>query len=73
MINSIYVVRYWEPFPNSEYGGQIVVVAQTRQQLKSLLRKRFDVTDEERFDDAVVNAKEIFPDMAPGIVAEFTT
>jgi hypothetical protein len=72
-MNNVYVVRYWEPFPDSEYGGQIVVVAKDREQLKKLLKKNYCVTDKKRFKQAVADAKEITDTFPVGIVAEFTT
>jgi len=72
-MNNVYVVSYWEPFPDSEYGGQIVVVAKDREQLKNLLKKNYCVTDKKRFKQAVIDAKEITDTFPVGIVAEFTT
>lgn len=72
-MNCIYIVSYWEPFPDSEYGGMIVVSAQDRQQLEKLLKKHFDVTDKKRFKLAISDAKEISGYMPAGILAEFTT
>ena len=35
-----YVVQYWVPFPDSEYGGVIVVNAKDRLHLKQILEER---------------------------------
>jgi len=72
-MNKIYIVRYWEPFPDSEYGGMIVVSAESREQLKKLLKKNYDVTDKKRFKEAVIAAKEVSGHIPAGILAEFTT
>lgn len=72
-MNNIYIVKYWEPFPESEYGGMIVVSAESREQLKKLLKKNYDVTDKKRFKEAVNTAKEVSGHIPVGILAEFTT
>jgi hypothetical protein len=72
-MNNIYIVKYWEPFPESEYGGMIVVSAESREQLKKLLKKNYDVTDKKRFKEAVIAAKEVNGYMPAGVLAEFTT
>ena len=72
-MNNIYIVKYWEPFPESEYGGMIVVSAESREQLKKLLKKNYNVTDKKRFKESVNTAKEVSGHMPAGILAEFTT
>lgn len=72
-MNNIYIVKYWEPFPESEYGGMIVVSAESREQLKKLLKKNYDVTDKKRFKEAVNTAKEVNGHIPAGVLAEFTT
>jgi len=72
-MNKIYIVKYWEPFPESEYGGMIVASAESREQLKNLLKENFEVTDKKRFEEAVNTAKEVSGYMPAGILAEFTT
>jgi hypothetical protein len=72
-MNNIYIVKYWEPFPESEYGGMIVVSAESREQLKKLLKKNYIVTDKKRFKESVNTAKEVNGYMPAGVLAEFTT
>lgn len=38
---NIYVVDYWEPFPESEYGGVVVVIAEDSEQCVELLLRNF--------------------------------
>tara|TARA_R110001583_G_scaffold8524_15_gene40912 strand:+ start:2730 stop:2990 length:261 start_codon:yes stop_codon:yes gene_type:complete len=37
----VYVVSWWEGFPQSEYGGVVVVVAKDREHMKELLTDEF--------------------------------
>ena len=34
----LYIVDYWVPFPSSEYGGVISVIAETNQECHDILR-----------------------------------
>lgn len=47
---NIYFVEYWTPFPDSEYGGVIVAMANSREQLAGLLKEAHgkEWTDNER-------------------------
>jgi len=51
----------------------IVASAESREQLKNLLKENFEVTDKKRFEEAVNTAKEVSGYMPAGILAEFTT
>jgi len=33
---NIYVVEYWVPYPNSEYGGLFVIAAENEEQVKQI-------------------------------------
>lgn len=37
----VYVVKWWPPFPASEYGGLLVLVAANDAECKSMLETRF--------------------------------
>lgn len=37
----MYVMDYWVPFPTSEYGGMLVVIAKSNEDCLEQLRKRF--------------------------------
>ncbi len=37
MIKYLYIVDYWVPFPQSEYGGTISVIAENEEECLSLL------------------------------------
>lgn len=39
MPSYVYVVNFWVPFPASEYGGQIVLVARSDEEAVELLKQ----------------------------------
>lgn len=41
----LYIVDYWVPFPSSEYGGVISVIAGTDQECHDILRDSDDYDD----------------------------
>jgi hypothetical protein len=59
----IYLVDYWVPFPSSEYGGMISVIASDDQECFDLLTNKnahetscFDVNYEDRIMPNIVKA-----------------
>ena len=74
----LYLVDYWVPFPSSEYGGVISVIAENDQECHDLL---FDWRDEyiseydSRIMERVVNANKfaLANDEESRIVDTFTT
>jgi hypothetical protein len=76
-MKSLYIVDYWVPFPSSEYGGLITLIAESDTEAFDLL------SQEESFDDRYVNL--IMPnvvtaqkfklqdDYESGILETFTT
>ena len=44
-MKSLYIVDYWVPFPSSEYGGLINLIAETDTEAFEIL------SDEESFDE----------------------
>jgi len=76
-MKSLYIVDYWVPFPSSEYGGLITLIAENDQEAFDLL------SNEEQFDDRyghlimekVITAQkfELKDDYESGIIDSFTT
>ena len=73
----LYIVDYWVPFPQSEYGGQINVVAQSDQQCFDLCADLDDGYDDHvsLIMPKVKNAVRLKLDECEdvGIVSSFTT
>lgn len=38
----LYIVKWWEPFPRSEYGGLIIVVARDDAECIEILNKQYN-------------------------------
>lgn len=76
-MKSLYIVDYWVPFPSSEYGGLINLIASNDTEAFTIL------SEEESFDDRytnlimerVVNAQKfaLKDDYESGILEAFTT
>jgi len=76
-MKSIYIVDYWVPFPSSEYGGVVSLIAENDTEAFELL------ANEEGFDDRyqsnimpnVVKAQKfaLVDDYESGIIDAFTT
>jgi len=76
-MKSLYIVDYWVPFPSSEYGGVINLIAENDTEAFQLL------TNEESFDEQyqnlimpnVVKAQKfkLVDDYESGIIDAFTT
>ena len=76
-MKSLYIVDYWVPFPSSEYGGVINLIAKDDTEAFELL------ANEEGFDERyqslimpnVVKAQkfELVDDYESGIIDSFTT
>lgn len=47
---NIYLVEYWVPFPNSEYGGLYVIAAENKEQVKQLCIEDTSEWDKEDCD-----------------------
>ena len=54
----LYIVNYWVPFPSSEYGGTISLIAESDAEAFEILSNSddFDDTYDHRIMDRVVNA-----------------
>ena len=76
-MKSLYIVDYWVPFPASEYGGVVSLIAKDDTEAFELL------SNEEGFDDRyqnlimerVVNSQKfkLVDDYESGIIDAFTT
>jgi len=76
-MKSLYIVDYWVPFPSSEYGGLINLIAESDTEAFTIL------SEEESFDDRytnlimerVVNAQKfkLQDEYESGILEAFTT
>lgn len=62
----IYLVSWWVPFPASEYGGLIILIASNDKECRTLLRERFPsevIEFGSAFEVAVFEAKKL--ELAP--------
>jgi hypothetical protein len=76
-MKSLYIVDYWVPFPSSEYGGVVSLIADSDAEAFIIL------SEEKQFDDRyvnlimpnVVNAQKfkLQDDYESGIIDSFTT
>jgi hypothetical protein len=76
-MKSLYIVDYWVPFPSSEYGGIINLIAESDTEAFTIL------SQEQQYDDGyidrimpnVVNAQKfaLVDEYESGIVDSFTT
>ena len=76
-MKSLYIVDYWVPFPASEYGGLINLIAESDTEAFTIL------SQEQQFDDryvnmimpSVVNAQKftLQDEYVSGIIDSFTT
>jgi hypothetical protein len=76
-MKSLYIVDYWVPFPSSEYGGVVTLIANSDAEAFVIL------SEEHQFDDRyvnlimpnVVNAQKfkLQDDYESGIIDSFTT
>lgn len=75
----LYIVDYWVPFPSSEYGGLINLIAETDTQAFEILvadkEEKFDNRYIDRIMERIVNARKfaLVGDHESGIVESFTT
>ena len=73
----LYIVDYWVPFPSSEYGGMINLIAESDTQAFEILsnESQFDERYTDRIMERVVNAQrfELVEDFESGILEAFTT
>lgn len=76
-MKSLYIVDYWVPFPSSEYGGLINLIAESDTEAFKILSEEqtFDNRYTDRIMERVVNAQKfaLQDDYESGILESFTT
>jgi hypothetical protein len=73
----LYIVDYWVPFPSSEYGGLINLIAESDAQAFEILsaEQQFDERYVDRIMERIVNSQKfaLVDDYESGILESFTT
>jgi hypothetical protein len=73
----LYLVDYWVPFPSSEYGGLVSVIAENDQECHDLLRDNEEYDDRypQKIMERVVNAHKfaLVDEETSRVVDSFTT
>lgn len=73
----LYIVDYWVPFPSSEYGGLINLIAENDTEAFEILAEenQFDQRYTDKIMERVVNAQKfsLVDDYESGILEAFTT
>lgn len=73
----LYIVDYWVPFPSSEIGGLINLIAESDTEAFEILaqEKQFDDRYTDRIMERVVNSQKfkLADDYESGILEAFTT
>ena len=76
-MKSLYIVDYWVPFPCSEYGGVVNVIAESDNEAFSLLSEEngFDDLYQDRIMPNIIRAQKfkLQDDYESGIIEAFTT
>ena len=79
-MKSLYIVDYWVPFPSSEYGGLINLIAESDTEAFEILSREsreqsFDNRYTDRIMERVVNSQKfaLQDDYQSGILEAFTT
>jgi len=52
----LYLVNFWVPFPSSEYGGLINVIAENDIECHNILRDTEEFYHDEKYDDKIMEA-----------------
>jgi len=73
----LYIVDYWVPFPSSEYGGLVNLIAASDTEAFEILSSedQFDERYVDRIMERIVNAQKfaLVDDYESGILEAFTT
>ena len=76
-MKSLYIVDYWVPFPSSEYGGLINLIAESDTEAFAILSQEnlFDESYVDRIMPNVVSAQKFVlqDEYESGIIDSFTT
>ena len=76
-MKSLYIVDYWVPFPSSEYGGVVTLIAGNDTEAFEILasEQQFDESYNHLIMPKIVQAQrfKLFEDYESGIIDAFTT
>ena len=76
-MKALYIVDYWVPFPSSEYGGLINLIAESDTEAFTILsqEKQYNERYVDRIMPNVVNAQKfaLQDEYVSGIIDSFTT
>ena len=76
-MKALYIVDYWVPFPSSEYGGLINLIAESDTEAFTILsqEEQYDERYVDRIMPNVVNAQKftLQDEYVSGIINSFTT
>jgi hypothetical protein len=76
-MKALYIVDYWVPFPSSEYGGVVSLIAESDTEAFTILsqEKEYDEQYVDRIMPNVVNAQKfaLVDEYESGIIDSFTT
>ena len=76
-MKSLYIVDYWVPFPSSEYGGLVNLIAESDTEAFEILSSedQFDEQYVDRIMERVIKAQKFVlqDDYESGILEAFTT
>jgi mannitol-1-phosphate/altronate dehydrogenase len=76
-MKSLYIVDYWVPFPSSEYGGVVSLIAESDTEAFAILSQenQFDESYVDRIMPNVVSAQKfaLVDEYESGIIDSFTT
>jgi mannitol-1-phosphate/altronate dehydrogenase len=76
-MKSLYIVDYWVPFPSSEYGGVVNLIAENDTEAFAILsqEQEFDESYVDRIMPNVVSAQKfaLVDEYESGIIDSFTT
>jgi len=76
-MKALYIVDYWVPFPSSEYGGLINLIAESDTEAFTILsqEQQFDDRYVDRIMPNVMNAQKfrLQDEYESGIIESFTT
>ena len=76
-MKALYIVDYWVPFPSSEHGGLINLIAESDTEAFTILsqEKQYDERYVDRIMPNVVNAQKfaLADEYVSGIIDSFTT
>lgn len=77
-MKTLYIVDYWVPFPSSEYGGVVNVIAGDDQECFDILQKEREECNS-KYDNLIMQSIKdattikVFDDEKSRIVTSFTT